>query len=89
MLDLAGDLIQELIDLKAALVLPSSGVDEDKLAEVIGGVLAGQEAMHCNRVWEAWSHGTMSEDDFSLVSDDEEAVAEIVRAVVAYVRGES
>lgn len=36
MLDLAGDLIQELIDLKAAQVLPSSGVDEDKLAEVIG-----------------------------------------------------
>lgn len=35
MLDLAGDLIQELIDLKAAPVLPSSGVDEDKLAEVI------------------------------------------------------
>lgn len=33
-LKLAGDLIQELIDLKAAPVLPSSGVDEDKLAEV-------------------------------------------------------
>lgn len=32
---LAGDLIQELIDLKAAPVLPSSGVDEDKLADVI------------------------------------------------------
>lgn len=29
MLDLAGDLVQELIDLKAAPVLPSSGVDED------------------------------------------------------------
>lgn len=34
-LKLAGDLIQELIDLKAAQVLPSSGVDEDALAEVI------------------------------------------------------
>ena len=38
MLDLAGDLIQELIDLKASPVLPSSGVDEDKLAEVIARV---------------------------------------------------
>lgn len=32
-LKLAGDLIQELIDLKAAPVLPSSGVDEERLAE--------------------------------------------------------
>lgn len=69
-------------------VLPSSGVDEDKLAEVIGGVLAGQEAMHCNRVWEAWGHGTMSEDDFSLVSDDEEAVTEIARAVAEWFMGQ-
>lgn len=35
MLDLAGDLIQELIDLRTAPVLPSSGVDEDALAEVL------------------------------------------------------
>lgn len=34
-LKLAGDLIQELIDLKASPVLPSSGVDEDALGEVI------------------------------------------------------
>ena len=34
-LKLAGDLIQELIDLKAAPVLPLSGVDEDALAEAI------------------------------------------------------
>ena len=39
MLDLAGDLIQELIDLKAATVLPSGGVDEDKLAEVLRSYL--------------------------------------------------
>lgn len=32
-LKLAGDLIQELIDLKAAPVLPLSGVDEERLAE--------------------------------------------------------
>lgn len=37
MLDLAGDLIQELIDLRTAPVL-SCGVDEDKLAEVIARV---------------------------------------------------
>ena len=34
-LKLAGDLIQELIDLRAAPVQPSSTVDEDALAEVI------------------------------------------------------
>lgn len=34
-LKLAGDLIQELIDLRAAPVLPSSTVDEGKIAEVV------------------------------------------------------
>lgn len=34
-LKLAGDLIQELIDMKAAPVLPSGGVDEDDLARLL------------------------------------------------------
>ena len=46
-LKLAGDLIQELIDLKASAVLPSSGVDEDALAEAWeAGCLAGRNRKH-------------------------------------------
>lgn len=46
-LKLAGDLIQELIDLQSAPVLPSSGVDEDELAEAWeAGCLAGKNRKH-------------------------------------------
>lgn len=45
-------------------------------------VLDGQEALHCTRVWEAWFYGTMSENDFSRVTDDHEAFDEIVDAVM-------
>ena len=45
-------------------------------------VLDGQEALHCTRVWDAWAHKTMTEDDFSMVADDDEALDEIVDAVM-------
>lgn len=45
-------------------------------------VLDGQDALHCIRVWEAWQHGTMAEDDFVPVTDDDEAVSEIVGAIL-------
>ena len=38
--------------------------------------------MHCNRAWSAWGYGTMTENDFSPVSDDDEAVMEIVEAIL-------
>lgn len=63
MLDLAGDLIQELIDLRAAPVLPSSGVDEDKLAEVIARAsvvyspMLDEEAQNLARAVAEWLKG--------------------------------
>jgi hypothetical protein len=44
------------------------------------------EALDCTRVWEAWSVGTMSADDFALVAEDEDRLSEIVEAVLAPVR---
>ena len=43
-------------------------------------------AYDCNRAWEAWNYGTMSQDDFSFVSDDPSRVEDIARAVVDALR---
>lgn len=40
------------------------------------------EAYDCCRVWSAWSCGTMRSDDFSLVAEDGDRVAEIARAAI-------
>jgi len=40
------------------------------------------DALYCNRVWAAWSEGTMSEDDFLLVGEDLEHVAAITHAAL-------
>lgn len=40
------------------------------------------DAYDCGRVWSAWGVGTMSQDDFHLVAEDGERVAEIARAAV-------
>lgn len=42
-----------------------------KLKSLWGGVL------DCTRTWEAWSYGTMTEEDFKEVSESEERVMEI------------
>jgi hypothetical protein len=41
------------------------------------------DAYDCLRVWSAWVYGTMSEDDFRLVSEDGDRVAEIADAAIA------
>ena len=56
---------------------------KSKIREALEGVLAGQEAMHCNRVWEAWGYGTMTEDDFTLVVEDMDCMDELADAVLA------
>ena len=33
-----------------------------------------QDNYACTRVWEAWSYGTMTEDDFTPMEDDEDIV---------------
>jgi hypothetical protein len=46
------------------------------VAEALGG------AYDCQRVWEAWGVGTMGPDDFVLVADDSDRVAEIADAAI-------
>lgn len=73
-----------LADALEASIAPESVEDRRQaVAEAVAKVLAGQEAMHCTRDWSAWSHGTMSADDFPLVSDDPDSVNEIADAAIA------
>lgn len=60
----------------------------NKVSNALYNVLEGQEAMHCTRVWEAWSYGTMSDDDFDLVVNDTDAMEEIIESVVRALTGE-
>lgn len=54
--------------------------DVDALADKIAECLHG--TYHCNRVWEAWHVGTMSQDDFEPV-DESETPREIAEEIVA------
>jgi len=40
------------------------------------------DALYCDRVWEAWNEGTLLQDDFSLVREDLGRVAEITNAAL-------
>ena len=53
----------------------------EEITEAVKGAL--DDALLCSRVWEAWSYNTMTEDDFSQASDDDDFVAQIVDAVIA------
>jgi len=59
------------------------------LTSAIAGALSG--TWHCMRVWEAWHHGTMSEDDFEPVAESEtpREIAEIVAGMYALAQGGS
>lgn len=61
----------------------------DKVVQALTEVLDGQEALHCTRVWEGWSYGTMSENDFSRVADDQDALEEIADAVLLAIDGKA
>ena len=61
---------------------PAAKSQLEAVTNAIEKVLDGQGALHCTRVWEAWGYGTMSEEDFSPVADDAEAVHEIASAVL-------
>jgi hypothetical protein len=49
----------------------------DAVTEALG------DAYDCLRAWSAWGYGTMSEDDFRLVAEDGDRVAEIADAAIA------
>lgn len=48
----------------------------DAVASALG------DAYDCTRVWSAWSYGTMSQDDFSLITEDDSRLAEIADAAI-------
>jgi len=54
--------------------IPDSVIDA--VAEALG------DAYDCTRVWAAWSHGTMGPDDFHIIANDADRVAEIARAAL-------
>lgn len=56
------------------------GFDRDALVDLIADHLSG--TYHCTRVWEAWSVGTMSEEDFEDVGESE-TPSELADAIVA------
>lgn len=49
---------------------------DDAIATALGDVY------DCNRVWDAWSYGTMGPDDFSLVAEDSDRLREITDAAI-------
>lgn len=51
------------------------------LRDAIAGAMG--DIYHCGRVWSAWSHGTMRENDFSLAAEDDDILANITDAVLA------
>lgn len=57
--------------------------DADAITEKIAEMLAG--TWHCSRVWEAWHVGTMSEDDFTPVSESDTPrdIADAICALLA------
>lgn len=55
----------------------------DRIRDVIAATLHGQEALACTRAWSAWSVGTMREDDFVSLADQDEAVDELADDVMA------
>jgi|GEM_PF-3156032 len=59
--------------------------DDNQMRESIHDAIAAAlgDAYDCTRVWSAWSYGTMGEDDFSLITDDSDRMAELTDAVLA------
>lgn len=67
--------------LKARVAELEGGIDREVLIDRLADALG--DAMDCTRVWEAWSVGTMSQDDFSLIVEDSERLGEIADAAIS------
>lgn len=68
----ASKLVEELTAVLSAL--PSTEGLRDALVERLRSELS--DSYDCTRVWEAWSVGTMTEDDFAPVTDRIEEIAD-------------
>jgi len=60
-------------------------VPEDKTMDRVCSAIADAlgDAYDCTRVWSAWSYGTMGQDDFSLVREDDHRLREIADAAIS------
>ena len=64
--------------------LPAAPAMPESMKDIVRTAIASAlgDAYDCTRVWQAWSYGTMSPDDFSLVAEDSDRLNEITDAVI-------
>lgn len=60
-------------------------IDAVKLRDAIAQAIGG-DAYDCTRVWSAWSAGTMTDEDFEPLVDQEDRLNEIVDAVISVIK---
>lgn len=82
---LQDQIVEARRDLKAkpapvSVVMP----ERDALRDLISGAIGG-DTYDCTRVWSAWGVGTMSEDDFVPVVEQDERLYEIADSLLAEV----
>jgi hypothetical protein len=75
-------------ELDALRGVPVAELDDQHRAAIHQAVAEalGSGAYDCTRVWGAWQVGTMGEDDFVLVAEDSDRVAEIADAAIEAIR---
>jgi hypothetical protein len=82
--DSATLLQQQEAELATLRGVPAAELD-DQHREAVHQAVAealGSGAYDCQRVWSAWSYGTMGPDDFVPVAEDSDRVAEIADAAI-------
>lgn len=68
---------------------PSEAEDaERELKKLVYDYFNDDLLLVCDRVWEAWHVGTMTEDDFSRIDEDDYVLPELVRRLSAFVEAQ-
>lgn len=74
----------ELVERQALLAVISAPL-KDKLRDAIRE--QSSDALYCTRHWSAWVYGTMREDDFVCLADDDDYVESMANAVLTALLG--
>jgi hypothetical protein len=69
----------ETLEKQALLAIVSEPLKE-RLKDTLRDQL--RDALYCTRVWDAWSVGTMSEDDFECLADSDEYVNQLADSIL-------
>lgn len=82
-------MVNDLAEAARSVALPSfpelTEAQQDDIKEAVATELG--DAMDCSKAWSAWSHGTMSDEDFTEVREDSSRLHDIAMAGVnAYVK---